>query len=413
MNLTITLPLWLLVVAVLLLAALLLKPLRRGLRNAAQDGLKLAQQRARQLGYGCQRWLDKGEARLREYFVQLASLRLRFGLLDVERQFRRHQSALPKISVGVRRLIAGYEDSLSASLPETPDAPEWVAAVEAVAALPAEKQSESLRGILKDMQRSAEAQHREAMREYRWAMTVRNRSLLSSQRDLRRLSRHCASVEALTAVGQRQSRIVNEAMQYCEERYTNAVSLKKSALAVHVLVALGLSLAGAALSWQVAGWTLDTLVGAGLSQQVAQVVTGVYCVVLLLLGAIFSSSVRWSAMLLPLAELDARPRHYLATVSALTMVSLGGTAVAGLAAQVYQQLLAAGWQALSAQAVVVLLWMSPLLMSLQVLALERLLRVCRPLICFAAAGLLLAAQYLCIAAAALCRPLASAADDAP
>ena len=115
----------------------------------------------------------------------------------VQRQFMRVEALVEKdlsnyqvLAAQINRRLIAIDDDYAATALVPPAAPEWVAAVDAIARLEGdERNSDVVRKILEDIHTTVQTHQRDVLREYRWTVTARHKILTRLQPHWRRLSR--------------------------------------------------------------------------------------------------------------------------------------------------------------------------------------------------------------------------------
>lgn len=388
MNATLTLPWWSLLALLALgwllgrwlgrlfalwragdVAPLLAARLDAGRRYCEQRQLLLARQASRQLD---------------RYFRHLAKLRLKLGLLDYEQLVQGRLLQAQELCLQAQSLLANLEKELQVSAIELPEPPQWLAAVEAMAALPPEQQRAAIVDILAGVLNEARSQHAEVMREYRWAAAVRLRALAAAHPDYRRLRARVDKLLALLRSLDRHSIALNTAAaHYAALREASVRRSPGRPLRQFVLSALLLATGLVLLLWN-AALLYTVLLDSGVSALQGRALAGSYTAILLLLGAVLCSGFRWSEMLPAVAGMAPRPRRLVLLGSLLLLMAISAGSMHGIASQVSSLLAAQRWPLLPAWVFAALVYLLPPLMALLVLPLEQLLRSGRPLATVAA-----------------------------
>lgn len=394
MDGTITLPWWALVAVLLLLLILLQAPVRQRIRRLLK-GLAV---RAAALRNVCerrsQRLSQRASIDLERYFTHLANLRLKLGLVDYEQLLRRQRHDVEALCAEARDLIAQLAEELQASATDVADAPQWVAAVQAVSELPAEHQRDATAEILQQVLETARHQHDEAMREYRWAAAVRHRTLAATRSLWRRLQRRVRALEDLLADIDRHSVALNMAAAHyvalrdagAQRRVVGSVVLRFVMAALMLAVGLTMTVWSGELLYV-------ELLMSGLSGAESRALVGAYTIALIVLGAVVSCALRWSTMLPAISALDIRPRRQALAAGLTALLLIGAAGMAGGAERIAAALLAVQWPLFATAVLSALLYASPLLIALQALVLEQLLRSGRPLVSVSAQRALLLAVF--------------------
>ncbi|HUH38091.1 MAG TPA: hypothetical protein VL027_09110 [Spongiibacteraceae bacterium] len=143
-----------------------------------------------------------------------------------------------------------YRETTAIPIP----APDWVAAVQAVAGLQDQQNPDALRQILADLQKTAESQQRDALREYRYTINSRHRILATLRPQWRRVSRCLRRLEhAVNDLNRRLSAVQRLAAGYSAvingELALRGGSLLARFLIASVVVALGAGAAVVLLGW--------------------------------------------------------------------------------------------------------------------------------------------------------------------
>lgn len=297
----------------------------------------------------------------------------------VERDLAGFQDLQRRLNEQATNLSEDYEHSTQVP----PAAPEWVAAVDAIARLPGDTSAEALGKILNDIHNTIQSQQREAMREYRWSINARHKILAGMRPYWRKL------VGLLDQVGvkidglQRRIRHIDRLM----ERYESLLSGGRVTLAaigtrfVLSSCVLALAAATALFNFELLSRPLAAALGGATLGPVllADYAAGIHTLAVFGLGIVLFESLQISRMFPLICGMSARARS--------VMVLLTGSLLATLA--VVESLLAAWWQsegmsglpaALPFQVLALLGALVPPLLATSVLSLESFSYTLRPVV---------------------------------
>lgn len=216
--------------------------------------------RASRAGYRWLRLASRGSLALaqrldvRNREVMLA-LQTEISRRQLERELHRVAAAVEEdmtkfqhLERAVNEHLTLISEDFNRSTQVPPAAPGWIAAVDAIAKLESENNPEAVGRVLQDIHSSVQDQQREAMREWRWAVTARHKILADLRPLWRRVGRQ------VTAMGrdsrdllQRAHRIDTQ-MAAFRELCANRADVRADSFIARWVVALGLTLTAAVLA---------------------------------------------------------------------------------------------------------------------------------------------------------------------
>ncbi len=328
----------------------------------------------------------------------LSALQRELVQRQLDREFQRLGAVVERDTAGFQQLQRAMHEHLDAitkdfehSTQVPPASPEWVAAVEAVARLPADTGAESVGRILGDIHNTIQEQQRDAMREYRWTTSARHKILLGMRPHWHKLSQRAEDMGHKVQGLNRRMAHIDQLMARFEAltaggRVRFGPVAGRFALAT---MAVLLGLAGVMLNVVLLQRPLEViLAGESLGPlSLGGFIALVHSLAIIALGVVICESLQLTRMLPLVCGLSARSR-------AALCLGAGGL-LAGLA--VLESLLLGWWASsgplagvLSLQVLALLGLLLPPLLALSALSLESFLMSLRPLVGWLLQGLLLA-----------------------
>lgn len=353
----------------------------RWLRLAARGSLALAQR------------LD-----VRNREVMLA-LQTEISRRQLERELQRVAAAVEEdmtkfqhLERGIHEHLAVLAEDFERSTQVPPAAPGWVAAVDAIAKLEAESNPEAVARILQDIHVSVQDQQREAMREWRWAVTARHKILADLRPLWRRVDRQVGAMGRDSRELLQRAHRIDTQMAAFRELCANRADVRADSFIARWVVALGLTATAAML----VVLNIDLLalpLSALLSGQrpadfsLVELTAAAYTCAIVAAAVLVAESTKITRMLPLIGGLPRQSRIGLTLLACLLLAALVGGQAAMLAHAATTPL--PGWpEPLPSWAVAGIGLIIPLLMALLSPAVETLLATTRPVLVSLLIGLL-------------------------
>lgn len=141
--------------------------------------------------------------RLRNYEVtkalaeQLVQRRVEREFIRVEKMLEKDLDNYRKMAASVNSQLALINQDYQDSSHVPPPAPEWIAAVDSIAALDTgDRNSEMMGKILADMHQTIQNHQRESLREYRWSVSARHKTLAGLRPQWQKLNKILSIIDA-------------------------------------------------------------------------------------------------------------------------------------------------------------------------------------------------------------------------
>jgi hypothetical protein len=313
----------------------------------------------------------------------LAATRYRLAMVDYMQLLTRRWQTIEALCKDSDALIDRAYRELDAAHMEKPEAPEWVAAADAIGGLPGGNSQPATTKILQAILAAAESQHAEAMREFRWAAALRGRALLASARYWRQLKVRLTAIEefgeALKA-GEQTLAKTSARLGELENQGQSRRLLRGLVGALLATVLLGTGVWFCLFLIAAQQSMVDSFIaGNTLAPGWADVWPSFYLIALLVLGATAACAARVTDMFSRIAELGARWRARIGILCVLLLVLLSGGGMQMVVADMRDTLLSAGWTELSAFVASGLLYALPLFLSIQLCVMVHWIRASKPL----------------------------------
>lgn len=369
-------------IAVWVLVALALMFLGRNTAHRALlRGARLGHAQLRLVARALQRAADRGAQRNQQALRELQQELVR---RQMERELQRLGDVVERDLAGFQQLQRQLNEQVTAVAEDyehatqvPPAAPEWVAAVDAIARLPADASADTVGRILSDIHTTIQSQQREAMREYRWTVNARHKILAGMRPHWRKLAALLEQVTVKLDGLQRRIRHIDRLMERFEALLGGGRVTHTAIGARFVLSALVLGLAAtvAVFNFELLSRPLTQAFGdARLGPlPLASYAAVVHTLAVVGLGIVLFEALQVTRMFPLICGMPVRARRLL--------VFLAGTLLAVLA--VLESLLAAWWQAqnpgLPLQVLGLLGILVPPLLVLAMLPLESFSYTLRPM----------------------------------
>ena len=141
--------------------------------------------------------------RLRNYEVtkalaeQLVQRRVEREFMRVEKMLERDLANYQKMAATINAQLGSIGQDYEESSHVPPPSPEWVAAVDSIAALEAsERNSDVMSKILADIHQTIQAHQRETLREHRWSVNARHKILSGLRPQWQKLNKMLAVIDS-------------------------------------------------------------------------------------------------------------------------------------------------------------------------------------------------------------------------
>lgn len=312
----------------------------------------------------------------------------------VERDLANYQILAADINQQLATIDEDYESSA-----EVPSAsPDWIAAVEAIAALKGgERNSEVMSKILAEMHGTVQEHQREVMREHRWSVSARHRVLSGLRQHWRKLSRLLEQIDNNVAALRQRLHQVDMHMSQFEMVTAGSAQGIMASMFMRFVTALCFVMVGVGAVW-VNLQLMQAPIAEVLAQRqigglpLAAMVAGLHIAITLVAATMISESLRITHLFPLMAAMTKRGRIsmiwvgtgllvLLATIEALALAgiplvtaSVGGVAdIAVAESAVGPQLAGASQLVLIALGIIM-----PVILALVVIPLEYLLHTVRP-----------------------------------
>ncbi len=121
---------------------------------------------------------------------ELMQRRLELEFIRIEKMVARDLDNYQELAAAINKQLSSIDDDYQESALVPPASPEWIAAVEAIAALKEDDRNTEVMGkILSDMHATVEQHQRDVMREHRWSVNARHKLLANLRPRWRKLTR--------------------------------------------------------------------------------------------------------------------------------------------------------------------------------------------------------------------------------
>lgn len=353
----------------------------RWLRLAARGSLALAQR------------LD---VRNREVMLALQS---EISRRQLERELHRVAVAVEEdmtkfqhLERAVNEHLAVLAEDFERSTQIPPAAPGWISAVDAVAKLEAENNPEAVARILQDIHVSVQDQQREAMREWRWAVTARHKILADLRPLWRKVDRQVGSMGRDSRELLQRAHRIDTHMSAFRELCADRADVRADSFIARWMVALGLTATAvmlAVLNVDILALPLTALLSGQRPADFAlvELAAAAYTCAIVAAAVLVSESTKVTRMLPLIGGLPRQSRIGLTLLACTLLAALIGGQAAMLASATTTPL--PGWpEPLPSWTIAGIGLIIPLLMAVLSPALETLLATTRPVLVSLLIGLL-------------------------
>lgn len=310
------------------------------------------------------------ERKLERRFLRIEAL--------VEKDLANYQ----KLSAQINQQLVAIDEDYEASAVVPAAAPEWVEAVDAIAAIQNnERNSEVMHKILADLHQTVQQHQREVMREHRWTVSARHKLLSSLRPKWRKLGKLLEHIDHnITALRQRLHQVDQHMGQFELLTAGTRQGLMASML-IRFVVALCFVAGGAAVLWfnlQLLDGSLIQMMARGFSDNfpVANVLASMHIVITLMAATMVTESLRITHLLPLTAAMSRRGRYTMLATGAVLLLAMSTIEAAALAGTAVTSPGEASW--LSQSVLAILGFVMPVVLALVVMPVEYLLSTVRP-----------------------------------
>jgi hypothetical protein len=317
---------------------------------------------------------ELAERRLDREFMRIESL--------VEKDLSHYQTLAAAIYQQIHDINEDYEASANMPL----EAPEWVAAVEAMARLESEERNtEVMTRILSDVHNTVKQYHKDVMREHRWTVSARHKLLGSLRPRWRKLGKLLERIGGNVEVLEYRLKRVDRQMDTFKHLRSSTEQGVMSSVFIRFTISVlfvAFGVAAMALNYELLFAPLDAVMQQrqlmGIS--LAAYISGLYIAMLLAAATLCFEGLRITHLLPLMAAMTQRGRYLMIAGGAalLLMLSLLEAAVVGSFAG--SQATLAAMEGSSQAIMFALALVTPLMLSLVIIPIEYFLHTVRPVI---------------------------------
>ena len=314
-----------------MLAMLLLYLLRRSAHSLLQRLARSLHRLLRLAARGCQRAEQRIRLRNHEVTKALAEAlmerQLERRFMRIERLVERDLDNYQKLSAQINRQLSDIGEDYEASGEVPGPAPEWIAAVEALANLEGDQRnSEVMSRILGDMHTTVQQHHRETLREHRWTVAARHKVLAGLRPQWRKLAKLLEHIDQNIEILRQRLRQVDRHMGQFELLTAGSGQGIMSSMLMRFVIALGFVSLATVAAWVNLHLLQEPLAEILNRQQIgglplADLMAAIHIGITLVAASLVTESLRITH-LLPLAGAMTRRGRTLMMWTGITLLSL-------------------------------------------------------------------------------------------
>ncbi|MBL4827303.1 MAG: hypothetical protein JKY66_06260 [Spongiibacteraceae bacterium] len=304
--------------------------------------------------------------------------------LRIEKLVERDLTNYQKLAAGINQQLTAINEDYEASSQVPAAAPEWIEAVDAIAALQSnERNGKVISKILEDLHKTVQQHQREVMREHRWTVSSRHKLLSSLRPKWRKLGKMLehidSNIEGLTF----RLHQVDQHMGQFELLTTGTRQGLMSSMLMRFVIALSFVSLGVGAAW-VNVQLLDSSLVPVLSQgqlgdlPLTYIVSTLHIAITLMAAIMLTESLRITHLFPLMGAITRRGRNMLVATGGVLLGAMVGVEVLALVSAPVSN---AGETSLLTQLMLVGIGgVMPLVLALVVIPLEYLLCTVRPVL---------------------------------